>query len=946
MIQMKITHQKIMTLLIMVFLVINFDAIAQNKYLSFTDGVKESVNEKTLPKRETKNLKEKGYEVSFQFLGANISDKKVKSTNYNYLHIDGFSKMGQVGAPALPAKNEVIAIPRGAKGNIVILEAEYKEYDGYMIHPTLEPARDTEGAPAPKFEKDEKIYSANEFFPKNVVEITNTGISRGTQLVYVEVRPVQFNPVTGKIRVYSNIKYKLVKQGGENNFDYIRKENSSRYIKMLKRRVINSDDIPLKKKINKSEEIDAVGSNDYIIITHSEYITAANNLANWKRQLGYKVEVVSASSWTAAEVKTAINDRYTAWTPKPDYFVIIGDHTGSYAVPGEIKTDPSYGDDFATDLYFACMDGVSDWHPDMAKGRISVSSADEATVVVNKIINYEKTPVNDADFYQNALNCAQFQDIADASDPTEVPDGIAARRFCHTSEDIRDYLISQSYTSTRVYYTDNANTPTNFNNGTYSNGQAIPTELLKSNGFDWTGGHSEITTEIDEGKFLVFHRDHGYSGGSGWAHPYYTTSTMDNLNNGNLLPVVFSINCHTGEYQLSNCFAEKFLRMENKGAVGVVAAAYYSLSGYNDAVAIGMIDAIWPDPGLYPVMGTAGTGSNYTIGGAGNEIYTMGDIVDQGLYAMEQNVSWSSRRQYEYELFMYFGDPAMRIHTANPNDNIITATHNSSLDCGSTSFAISGSEADAVATLVLNNELISKTTLDGSGAGTLNYTLSIAGDITLTISKHNAKPYIATITQAGSCNYPPVVIASDASVTDVTVALKGEVTNEGSSTVSESGFVCAVTENPEVGGTGVTLVTTDPLVNIGIFNVSVSGLIGETKYYARAYAKNSYGISYSSDLSFTTGIDATNVENHQYLHQYQNDIKIYPNPTNGLINIEIDMKNINANVIITDANGKQVYLDKINTNKKTIDLRNQTKGIYFIKIKFDEKTINSRIILN
>jgi len=144
--------------------------------------------------------------------------------------------MGQVGAPALPAKNEVIAIPRGAEGEIIIIEANYKEYDGFMIHPALEPARDTEGAPEPKFEKDEKIYSTNEFFPKNVVEITNTGISRGTKLVYVEVRPVQFNPVTKKIRVYSNIKYKLVKHGGESNFDYIKQENSEHYINMLKRK--------------------------------------------------------------------------------------------------------------------------------------------------------------------------------------------------------------------------------------------------------------------------------------------------------------------------------------------------------------------------------------------------------------------------------------------------------------------------------------------------------------------------------------------------------------------------------------------------------------------------------------------------------------------------------------------------------------------------------------
>ena len=67
--------------------------------------------------------------------------------------------------------------------------------------------------------------------------------------------------------------------------------------------------------------------------------------------------------------------------------------------------------------------------------------------------------------------------------------------------------------------------------------------------------------------------------------------------------------------------------------VGVVAAAYYSYSGYNDAITIGMIDAIWPDPGIFPDFGSGGSDLNYSIG-AGNDIFTMGDVINQGLYAI------------------------------------------------------------------------------------------------------------------------------------------------------------------------------------------------------------------------------------------------------------------------------------------------------------------------
>ena len=631
-------RKSLLSLVLVVLMQLSF---GQNRYISFQDGFATKQNQQTLPTRSVVTNKAVSVEMSYQFFGAFVADAKVKGTQYQFLHMEGMHKMAMVGAPALPAKNEIVAVPKGAKPVVKIIRADYKDYGGFYIHPALEPARDTEGAPAPEFEIDEAIYSTNAFFPSQIVEIVNVGVNRGTGLAFTEIRPVQFNPVTKAIRVYTNIEFEITFEGGAKSFGYVANENTSHFTNLLKRRVINSDAIPggmeNRASISKSE------AKNYIVITHSAYSEQAEALANWKRQLGYSVEVVAQDSWTSGEVKSAIATRYQNWTPKPDYFVIICDHTGSYAVPGEVVTE-SDGEPFATDLYYACMDGASDWHPDMARGRISVSSPAEATVVINKIINYEQNPPTQASFYENGLACAQFQDKVDDED---TPDGYAARRFCHTSEEIRDYMIgSQGYTVDRVYYTDAENTPTNYNNTYYSNGQAIPDELLRANGFNWNGGASDITSAINAGKFYVFHRDHGYIGGSGWAHPYYTTTSMKSFSNGENLPVVFSMNCHTGEYQLDNCFAEKFLRMENKGAVGVVAAAYYSLSGYNDALAVGLIDAIWADPGLYPVMGSAGTGNNYTIG-TENSIYTMGDVLVQGLFAMEQNVSWSNDRQYE-----------------------------------------------------------------------------------------------------------------------------------------------------------------------------------------------------------------------------------------------------------------------------------------------------------
>ena len=819
------------------------------QYLSFTSGIQSISAESTLPVRTFENGGALSCTVTYNFTAATISEQEVSGEVYQFLHIDGFAKMGQVGAPALPAHNEIIAMPRNSSGRIIMLESSFFEYPGYMIHPALEPAIDTEGAEEPEFEKDEIIYSTNSFFPENVVEIIDVGLSRGTPLAKTQVRPVQFNPVTGVIRVYTKISYRIDFEGGYGSFDYIAQENSLHYTNLLKLNVLNSESIPdgiAYSTINSSSG-GRTGEKNYIIVTHDQYLSQANQLANWKRQMGYTVEVVSQASWTAAEVKSEIQTRYNSWTPHPDYFVIIGDHTGSYAVPGEIHQAPNTSN-FATDLYYACMDGIGDWHPDMAHGRISVSSTTEAGVVVDKIIDYEKTPTTTASFYTNMLSCAQYQD--------DDNNGYADRRFCHTSEDIRDYLQnSHSYTSERVYYTSTIAPVASlrYNNGYYSSGQLLPS-ALRSLSFNWLGNSTDITNAINNGKFLVFHRDHGYTGGSGWANPYYTTSTMESLTNGALLPVVFSMNCHTGEFQLSNCFADKFVCMDNKGAIGVVAAAYYSYSGFNDALSEGMIDAIWANPGLYPVFGAGGTGANYTIG-AGNEIYTMGDVVNQGLYAMEQNWSGSSTYdKYQYELFHYFGDPAMKIWTANPNSNAITATHSSTIDCAGTSFAISNSTPNATATLVVNDELIAEIILNGSGNGTLAYSITATGPaVLLTISKLNHKPYVYSLTMNGSCTFPPGVETQATICVGVsTASAQGNIVHDFGSSVIESGVVFGTNPNPEINSSGVTKIQTSPTVTTGSFTINLTGLGSNTTYCLRAYARNTNGTGYGENDVFTT----------------------------------------------------------------------------------------------
>ncbi len=689
------------------------------------------------PIRSVQDEGTEGLEVSYSFSQIISSTNMQKGKNYQMLSIVDFSHLQEVGLPALPAHIDLVAIPEGANYQLIITDDVPSVFNTATVHPALEPARDTEGAPEPKFEINEDFYNTDQIYPAQTVEIIGFMQFRGVRMAMVQVCPVQYNPATNKLFVHEEVNYEISFTGASKFTNY--QEHTENYIKQLLNYPLNATSWQKEAKHYYSNPLTNIQStsigSDYIIITHSNFQAAADSLAQWKRQMGYKVEVVSASNWNAQSIKTAVHTRYANWNPKPDYLLIIGDHN---QVPAEIFYTPSYNDPFGTDLYYVCMNGNGDYVPDMAKGRISTTTAADAMMQVQKIISYERNPITDTNFYQNGLNCAQYQD--------DNTDGYADRRFCHTSENIRDYVMAKGYNSQRIYYTANNVTPINYNNGYYSTGQAIPSVLLKSNGFNWNGGSTDIKNAINAGKFFVFHRDHGYSGGYGWAHPYYVNSKVAQLSNGNKLPVIFSINCHTGEFTLPSCLAETFMRKSGGGAVGVVAASYYSYSGNNDGFSLGMIDAIWSNPGLLPAFGTGGV--SYPNTTPHNDIVKMGDVVNHGLVRMVQ--TWgggSSSNKYTHQLFHYFGDPSMRMWTSSPET--ISAVFADTVSCMDTAFMISNcSDSNAVATIMGNGVLLGRTTLS-NGNGHITLTGLQGSYLTLTITGRDQRPLIQTLAIGG-----------------------------------------------------------------------------------------------------------------------------------------------------------------------------------------------------
>jgi len=654
---------------------------------------------------------------------------------YTSLYIKDFSQLKEVGRPALPSHNDWIAVPINGEITVRLIDYKTDKMENVLVMPALRPATDRWGDGEPEFEIDTGFYNSDVIYPQNPVDIISTPVISGNRIALVRITPFQYNPFTKELLVYTYLKYAIEYQG-----ETIKADPSTpvSQLNCLQNITLNNE-VFYEESERKTRNEKLYRNNDnainYLIITPTKYLQAADTLAWWKRQLGYGVEVISRSTWTSKQVKQEIATRYNTYHPKPEYFVIIGDNED---VPGDNLICPT-GAKFASDLYFACFDGSGDFYPDMAHGRISVNSSTSALAVVQKIINYERQPYMDSTLYKTGLNCAQFQD--------DDRNSYADRRFSQTSEDVKNYIEKNTDIKVnRVYATETDVTPKYWNKDLYSAGEPIDSSLLKP-GFPWNGSKTDIANGINNGVLYVLHRDHGYAGGTGWHMPQFMTSDVKSLlNNGKKLPIVFSINCHTGEYQVSECFAEAFLRKTDGGAAGVVAAAYYSYSGYNDALSMGMFDAIWSKPGLIPKFTGSGGIKNPSVK-PHDDIYQMGNVVNQGLFRMAE--TWGEDK-YTFELFHYFGDPSTKIWTKPPVPITIQAMADTII-CGTTSFTVSGcSVDDALVTMLVDGELIAKGYTSG-GSCTLTYPPIAGSSAYITISKYNHAPLVRIIPITGGC---------------------------------------------------------------------------------------------------------------------------------------------------------------------------------------------------
>ena len=100
---------------------------------------------------------------------------------------------------------------------------------------------------------------------------------------------------------------------------------------------------------------------------------------------------------------------------------------------------------------------------------------------------------------------------------------------------------------------------------------------------------------------------------------------------------------------------------------------------------------------------------------------------------------------------------------------------------------------------------------------------------------------------------------------------------------------------------------------------------------------------------YTTPANVYREQGASGITKYTNNslLKLYPNPSNGIVSIECSTSETTVNLQITDVVGKEIRNQSLNVNsgKAQIDMSALNSGVYFITVKTNSNSSTQKIVL-
>ena len=438
------------------------------------------------------------------------------------------------GAPVVPQLSRLIRLGAVNNADIEVEILESESYSGLEILPHQTP-NFRDGSGYVPFMYDRKIYTTNDFYPKEIASVETPAIIHGTRVAPLTITPFRYNPVKkeGILVKRAQITIKLDDSRSENPIPPESPGSTRIFQKILDPFMLEPEG-----DIQPYDQADTENG-VYLILTHKSFSTQAKILATWKRQKGLEVEIYTTEETgkTTDEIYDFLLRRYYSDASPIDYILFIGD----------IDQIPTYYgiNDSPTDHYYTMLEG-DDYLPDVIHGRISVQSGKEAQNVVDKMVSYEKGELSfSPSWYSSAV-------MISGSSKVDDENATICGKYCETYGD---------YDRIDYYFESNK-----------------------------TNSVGNILDSLETGRSWVTYFGHGSRQTWKSVSPEFNNSHIENLNNTGTLPVIVSIACSNGAFDSNDdSFAETWLKAsDSQGAAGIFAATRPTPFIYTDSLGKGV----------------------------------------------------------------------------------------------------------------------------------------------------------------------------------------------------------------------------------------------------------------------------------------------------------------------------------------------------------------------
>ena len=564
-------------------------------------------------------------------------------------------QLQQKGKPDLPVLSQPLLIPDDKKMGVRILDADYFDIPNMEIAPSKGAIKRTVLPNVIPYSYGE-VYQQNAFFPQQNAWMSKPYILRNTRGTVLKIAPVQYNPITKVLRVYSSLKVKVFSTNRPAEINPIIRSNSSKsseFQDIYKRRFINYEQ--MQNTVLRYEQLKEGNPGRMLIISHGEYLDIMQPLVDWKNQKGIHTEMFDvAAIGDSMAIKNFIKNYYNA---HPDFIYLLLVGNIDQVQPSHTIPD-AWGESYGGNCDNAYTYLVGDDHyADIFIGRFAGETASDIATQVERTIHYERDIQASEIWMTNALCSASNEDgtaygvIGDDGESDSL-------HLENIKIDLQNF----------GYFTHSENQ----NGGTSSGLQNY-----------WSTGCGQFQ-----------YTGHGSNLGVG--NVPFQIDRVYNLTNVNRLPFVMTVGCSTGNYFASPNYALSQMTATQNGlpvgaigtAASIISQAWASPMDAQDEV-VDLITEQHPDNVKRTLGGVLFNGFFHML----DEYNTPGESTTPGLTDGEEMADY----------WLVYGDPSVLLRTQLQEE--MTVSHPEGISTGAREFTVHCNVEGALVSLTFNNEI-------------------------------------------------------------------------------------------------------------------------------------------------------------------------------------------------------------------------------------------------